>query len=71
MSDFIPEMIGIRETAKRTGLSYNCLRRLCLRDEIPCIRIGSPTKGVFKINYTALCRILNGEEEHINEKRSI
>ena len=65
MTDFIPEMLGIRDVAKRTGLSYNALRLMCLNNEIPNIRIGQ--RGDFKINYSALCRILNGEETQINE----
>lgn len=62
MIDMIPEMIGLRECASRTGLSYNSLRLMCLNNQIPYIRVGTTTKGKLKVNYTALCRILNGEE---------
>ncbi len=58
--DFIPEMIPIREAAERTGLSYNCLRNMCIRDEIAYYRTGKK----FLINFPYLCRFLNREEAH-------
>ena len=63
--EMIPEMMGLREASRKTNLSYDSLRKMCLNNEIPHIRVGK----VFNINYTALCRRLNGEEVHfINEE---
>ena len=58
IKDMIPEMIGVRECARRTGLSYNALRVMCNENKIPHIRCGR----TIKVNYTCLVRILNGEE---------
>jgi len=63
MYELIPEMLGLKEVSERTNLSYNALRKMCLNDEIPHIKVGK----VFKVNYTRLCRILNGEENYTNE----
>lgn len=49
------EMLSLRETAKRTGLSYGYLRRLCLHGAIPCIRCGRK----FLINFDRLVEMLN------------
>ena len=56
--DFIPVMMGLREAAEKVNLSYNALRLMCLDDKIPHIRCGK----TIKVNFTALCKILNGEE---------
>lgn len=69
MTEMIPEMIGLRECASRTGLSYNALRHMCLNDQVPHIRVGTPTKGKLIVNFTALCRMLNGEELGNEEKK--
>ena len=39
--DLIPEMIQIKEASKRTGLSYDCLRKLCLSKKIIHVRAGA------------------------------
>lgn len=56
-TEIIPEMIGLREAARRTGLSYGFLRRLCLSGQIVHVRAGSK----FLINWQKLCDFLNGE----------
>lgn len=37
-------MLGLREFAERSGLSYNGVRKMALAGEIPCIRIGNRYK---------------------------
>lgn len=51
----IPEMIPIKEAAKRTGLSYYYLRNACLRGEIVHIRAGAK----ILINFNRLCDFLD------------
>lgn len=63
MSEMIPEMIGLKEASKRTGLSYNALRHMCNDNKCPSIRVGDGKHPTIKVNYTALCKILNGTEE--------
>lgn len=58
VSEIVPEMVGLREAAARTGLSYGFLRRLCLSGQIVHIRCGSK----FLINFQKLCDYLNGEK---------
>lgn len=48
------EMIPLRETSRRTGFSYDALRKMCLRGEIAHVRCGNK----FLINYGALCEYL-------------
>ena len=59
MSEYLtPEMIGLREASRRTGVSYDRLRRGCLSGEFVHIKSGSK----FLINFGKLCDVLNGEE---------
>ena len=53
--EMIPEMLTIRETAKRTGLSYDCIRKLCLSGEIVFMRVGRK----YFINFSRFCDYLN------------
>lgn len=46
--DAVPEMVSIREAARRTGLSYDFLRKSCLAGKIVHIRVGT---GKFLINF--------------------
>ena len=64
METTIPTMLTIKETSLRTGLSYDALRKLCLKGEIVHIRVGSK----FLINFEKLVDYLNGEggERHDN-----
>ncbi len=54
--DDILEMITIREASRRTGLSYDCLRKWCLKGKIIHVRIGN---GKFLINWGRLVEFLN------------
>lgn len=54
-NEMIPEMVSITEASKRTGLSYELLRQLCIRKEIVHIKSGRK----YLINFTALCSFLN------------
>ena len=59
-TDFeIPEMIPLKEASRRTGLSYELLRTLCLQKKIVHIRSGAK----YLVNFRKLCDFLNGEEE--------
>lgn len=58
VSDIVPEMVGLRDAAARTGLSYGFLRRLCLSGQIVHIRCGNK----FLVNFQKLCDYLNGEK---------
>ena len=64
METTIPTMLTIKEASSRTGLSYDALRKLCLKGEIVHIRVGSK----FLINFEKLVDYLNGEggERHDN-----
>ena len=55
ITETIPEMIGLREAARRTGLSYGFLRRLCLSGQIVYVRAGSK----FLINWQRFVDYLN------------
>lgn len=55
----IPEMITLREAARRTGLSYDFLRKGCLSGQLIHIRAGSK----ILINFNKLIDKLNGEED--------
>ena len=51
----VPTMLSLRETAKKTGLSYDYLRKACNRNEIVHIRCGNK----FLINIEKLVEQLN------------
>ena len=59
VTSMYPEMVPLKEASKRTGLSYDRLRKMCLAGEVACFRTG--TKWL--INFGALCAILNGVKE--------
>ena len=52
----IPEMLSVRETSKRSGLSYDYLRKQCLKGNLKHIRLGT---GKFLINYDSLVDQMN------------
>lgn len=54
----IPTMVGIREAADQTGLSYDFVRKLCLQKKIVYIRVGCK----FLINLEKLVEFLNAGE---------
>ena len=53
----VPKMIGLKEAAAVSGLSYNFLRQLCIEGVIYCIRAGSK----WFINSDSLAAFLGGE----------
>ncbi len=64
-TDLVPEMVTIKEASSRTGLSYDCLRKMCLNGRIVHIRIGN---GKFLINFGRLVEWLNtsyGGEQNV------
>ncbi len=64
-TDLVPEMVTIKEASSRTGLSYDCLRKMCLNGKIVHIRIGN---GKFLINFGRLVEWLNtsyGGEQNV------
>lgn len=50
-----PEMIPLKEAARRTGLAYGCLRGMCIRGEIVHLRAGNK----YLINAGKLAEYLN------------
>ena len=56
----IPRMIPIKTAATESGLSYDAIRKLCLKKEIRFIRSGTK----YLINADSFAAYLNGESEH-------
>lgn len=54
--DKIPEMVSIKEASRRTGLSYDFLRKQCLKGNLVHIRVGT---GKFLINFGFLVDQMN------------
>lgn len=54
----IPTMLTLREASEKTGLSYDCLRKLCLGNKIVYMRAGAK----YLINLEKLVEFMNGEE---------
>ena len=61
MNHVVPRMVTLREAAEMTGLSYDCLRKLCLGDEISYIRTGTK----YMINIDKLSDYLNNVGENL------
>lgn len=55
--EMVPEMITIEETSKRSGLSYDSIRKKCMRNEIAYIRNGRK----YLINWRRFLEYLNGD----------
>lgn len=53
----VPTMVTIKEASVKTGLSYDFIRKLCLRNEIIHIKAGNK----FLINFEKFIDFLNGE----------
>lgn len=53
--DLIPEMVTINECSKRTGVSYDWIRKLCLQGRIVYIRAGNK----YLINFGKFVAYLN------------
>ncbi len=64
-SSMIPEMITLREASRRTGLSYDFLRKECLRGNVVHIRVGS---GKMFINFDLLKKQLESSHGSIQKK---
>lgn len=60
----VPFMLGLRDAANQTGLSYNLLRHMCLENKVAYIRAGRN----FKINMDALIATLNTTPDKAAEK---
>ena len=54
----VPTMVTIREAARRTGVSYDFIYKLCKRDEIVYVKAGSK----YLINFEKFINFLNGGE---------
>lgn len=55
----VPEMLTLREASRRTGISYDFLRKGCLNGTFVHIRAGNK----YLINFNKLIDKLNGEED--------
>lgn len=57
-----PTMIGIAEASKRTNISYDYLRKLCLQNKIVHIRAGVR----YLINFEKLVEYLNQGDQEVS-----
>ena len=55
-NEHIPVMLGLREAAERSGLSYSALRLMCIRGEIVHVRVGTK----YLVNWSRLLEHLGG-----------
>lgn len=62
--DKIPEMVSVKEASRRTGLSYDFLRKECLRGNLVHIRVGA---GKFLINFDFLVEQMNSARGFIRK----
>ena len=62
--DKVPEMVSIREASRRTGLSYDFLRKECLKGNLVHIRVGT---GKFLINFGFLVEQMNSARGYIRK----
>lgn len=51
----VPTMLSIKETSTRTGVSYDYIRKLCLRNQIVHIRAGKK----YLVNFEKFVEFLN------------
>lgn len=56
MTTNIPEMLGIKETAERFGISQNYARQLALSGTVKAVRVG---KGKILINVQSVADFFN------------
>lgn len=61
-----PEMISLREAARRTGLSYGAIRQMINQQKLSCLKVGKK----FLINAYELLELLNGGRKIGNIKRT-
>lgn len=57
LPELLPEMHTIKETSERSGLSYDTIRKMCLKNEIVFIKTGRK----YLINWNRFIDYLNGE----------
>lgn len=58
--EMVPEMVTIRDASERTGVSYYCLRKMCMCGQIVHIKTGKK----YLINFGKLVDYLNsGDQE--------
>ena len=57
-----PIMISIPEAAKRTGLSYDAIRKMCINNQIVHIRTGKK----FLINWEKMVAYLDGVQNAVS-----
>lgn len=50
-----PTMLTIQETSNRTGVSYDCIRKLCMQNKIKYIKAGKK----YLINFGRFVEFLN------------
>ena len=55
----VPVMLTIREASRKSGLSYDAIRKLCLQRRIVFIRVGTK----YLINWARFMDFLNGGGE--------
>lgn len=66
MPEAIPEMLKIAVASERTGVSYECIRNLCLEGKIVYIKSGTR----YLINFGKFCEYLNtGEGKAIKKEK--
>jgi hypothetical protein len=53
----VPHMLGLKEAAAETGLTYYFLRKLCLSGQVVSVRCG----GKILVNMDRLIDYLNGD----------
>ena len=61
--DNIPKMLSIKEASKKTGMSYDAIRNLCLQNRIVYIRTGAK----YLINMDKFVEFLNKGEKGATE----
>lgn len=61
----IPEMLSIKETTEKTGMSYDAIRNLCLQNKIVYIRAGAK----YLINMDKFVEFLNGNEVVMDDSK--
>lgn len=57
-----PTMLPILKVSELTGVSYNCIRRLCLTKQITFVKTGTK----YLINFEKFVSYLNGEQIEVS-----
>lgn len=64
----IPEMVTLQEASRRTGLSYDFLRKQCIQGNLTHIRVGN---GKRLVNMDSLMEQLNSAHGYIRKKEQM